>query len=166
MADLFLATSELLTRHGFLHYEISNFARIEAGGAARFSRHNRKYWTHAPYLGLGPAAHSFLPPNRFWNHRDVKHYMQAVRRGGNAVSGEEHLTREQEMMEAIMLGLRTAAGIDLQEFQKRFGVDFRQVHGAAVAELQSDGLIRMEAGRCAPTLRGMLYNNTLIAALT
>ena len=165
-ADLFWMTSEFLTTRGFRHYEISNFARCGAGGgAARTSRHNCKYWTHAAYLGFGPAAHSFLPPRRFWNHRDVKGYVEAVSRGGRAVSGEETLTGEQEMMEAIMLGLRTAAGVDLQDFKDRFGVDFMQVHGAAAAGLESQGLLRLEAGRCAPTLRGMLYINTITAAL-
>lgn len=165
-ADLFLMTSEFLAARGFRHYEISNFARCGAGGAAaRTSRHNCKYWTHAAYLGFGPAAHSFLPPTRFWNHRDVKRYVEAVKRGGRAVSGEETLTGEQEMMEAIMLGLRTAAGVDLQDFKNRFGVDFMQAHAAAAAELESQGLLRLEAGRCAPTLRGMLYINTITAAL-
>ncbi len=165
-ADLFLATSELLTARGFRHYEISNFARWPAGGgAARISRHNAKYWTRAPYLGFGPAAHSFLPPKRFWNRRDVKGYVAAVRSGGRAISGEEILTGEQEMMEAILLGLRTADGIDLSDFERRFGVDFMQAHGGAATELQAQGLIRLADGRCAPTLRGMLYVNTVAAAL-
>jgi oxygen-independent coproporphyrinogen-3 oxidase len=165
-ADLFLATSEFLTTRGFLHYEISNFARCGAGGvAARTSRHNTKYWAHAAYLGFGPAAHSFLPPKRFWNHQDVKSYVEAVKRVGRAISGEETLTREQEMMELTMLGLRTTAGIDLQDFKGRFGADFMQMHGDAVAELQSQRLLRLEDGRCAPTLRGMLYINTITAAL-
>jgi oxygen-independent coproporphyrinogen-3 oxidase len=165
-AELFLATSELLTARGFWHYEISNFARRPAGGgAARISRHNAKYWTRAPYLGFGPAAHSFLPPKRFWNRRDVKSYVAAVRSGGRALSGEESLTGEQEMMEAILLGLRTADGIDLSDFERRFGVDFMQAHGGAATELQAQGLIRLADGRCAPTLRGMLYVNTVAAAL-
>ena len=165
-ADLFLATSEFLTTRGFLHYEISNFARWGAGGvAARTSRHNTKYWAHAAYLGFGPAAHSFLPPKRFWNHRDVKSYVAAVKRVGRAISGEETLTREQEMMELTMLGLRTTAGVDLQDFKGRFGADFMQMHGDAVAELHSQGLLRLEDGRCAPSLRGMLYINTITAAL-
>jgi oxygen-independent coproporphyrinogen-3 oxidase len=165
-AALFLATSELLAARGFRHYEISNFARWPAGGgAARISRHNVKYWTRAPYLGFGPAAHSFLPPKRFWNQRDVKGYVEAVRSSGRAISGEETLTGEQEMMEAILLGLRTADGIDLRDFESRFGVDFMQAHGDAAAELQAQGLVRIGNGRCAPTLRGMLYVNTVAAAL-
>jgi putative oxygen-independent coproporphyrinogen III oxidase len=164
-ADLFRMTSEFLAARGFRHYEVSNFARCGADGAARISRHNCKYWTHAAYLGFGPAAHSFLPPTRFWNQRDVKGYVEALQRGGRPVAGKETLTVEQEMMEAVLLGMRTAAGVDLSGFRNRFGVDFMQVHGAAAAELASQGLLRLEAGRCAPTLRGMLYVNTVTAAL-
>lgn len=167
VAELFMATSEFLTARGFRHYEISNFARCGADSCegVRVSRHNSKYWTQAPYLGFGPGAHSFLPPNRFWNHRDVQHYVHEVKAARRPVAGEEVLTADQEMMEVIMLGLRTAAGVDLQDFKKRFGVDFMQVHGDAAAELQSQGLLRLEDGRCAPTLRGMLYINTIAAAL-
>ena len=164
-ADLFLMTSEFLAARGFRHYEVSNFARRGADGGARISRHNCKYWTHAAYLGFGPAAHSFLPPKRFWNRRDVKGYVEALQMGGRPVAGEETLTAGQEAMEAVMLGLRTAAGVDLADFRSRFGVDFLQVHGVAATELASQGLLRLEAGRCAPTLRGMLYINTVTAAL-
>lgn len=167
VAELFLATSEFLTGRGFRHYEISNFARCEADGssAACISRHNSKYWTHAPYLGFGPAAHSFLPPRRFWNHRDVTRYADELRAGRRPVAGEEVLTPKQEMTEAIMLGLRTAAGVDLREFRRRFGEDFMEVRGKTAAELQSQGLLTLDAERCAPTRRGMLYLNTVTAAL-
>jgi oxygen-independent coproporphyrinogen III oxidase len=167
VAELFMASSEFLAARGFLHYEISNFARCGADScdSARVSRHNSKYWTHAPYLGFGPAAHSFQSPKRFWNHRDVQHYVEELRSGRRPVAGEEVLTADQEMLEVIMLGLRTATGIDLQDFKKRFEVDFMQVHGDAVAGLQLQGLLRVEAGRCAPTLRGMLFLNTVTAAL-
>jgi oxygen-independent coproporphyrinogen-3 oxidase len=167
VAGLFLTTAEFLTGRGFRHYEVSNFGRCAAGGcsAAFVSRHNSKYWTHAPYLGFGPAAHSFLPPRRFWNHRDVERYADELGAGRRPVAGEEVLTPEQERTEAIMLGLRTADGIDLAEFRRRFGVDFTEMRGKAAADLQSQGLLTLTAGRCAPTLRGMLYLNTLTAAL-
>jgi oxygen-independent coproporphyrinogen-3 oxidase len=167
VAELFLATSEFLAGRGFRHYEVSNFARCEAGGCqtAHVSRHNSKYWARAPYLGFGPAAHSFLPPRRFWNHRDVKRYGDDARAGRRPVAGEEALTAEQQMMEAIMLGLRTAAGIDLRDFKRRFGVDFMKMHGKSAVDFQSRGLLTLDDGRCAPTRRGMLYLNAVTAAL-
>ena len=167
VAELFTATSEFLTARGFRHYEISNFARCGADRCevVRVSRHNSKYWTHAPYLGFGPAAHSFLPPKRFWNHRDVQHYVNEVRAARRPVAGEEVLTADQEMMEVIMLGLRTAAGVDLQDFRRRFGADFMSLYGEAATELESRGLLVLRDERCAPTRRGMLYLNTVTASL-
>jgi len=167
VAALFMATSEFLAARGFLHYEISNFARCGADSCdnARVSRHNSKYWTHAPYLGFGPAAHSFLSPKRFWNHRDVQHYVDEVRLGRRPVAGEEVLTADQEMMEVIMLGLRTAAGVDLLDFKRRFGADFMSLYGKPATELSSRGLLVLRDERCAPTRRGMLFLNTVIAAL-
>ena len=83
VAELFVLTSELLTGRGYRHYEIANFARCDAGRAdAHVSRHNSKYWSYAPYLGFGPAAHSFLPPRRFWNERNLAGYVEAIGAGG------------------------------------------------------------------------------------
>jgi oxygen-independent coproporphyrinogen-3 oxidase len=168
VAELFMATSEFLAGRGYLHYEISNFARCGPAGCrdARVSRHNSKYWSHAPYLGFGPAAHSFLPPKRFWNHRDVTRYVEDLRAGRRPLAGEEVLDREQHMLEAILLGLRTAAGIDVMGFKRRFGVDFIEVFGAAASDLESQGLLSLTTERCAATRRGMLYLDTVTAALT
>jgi oxygen-independent coproporphyrinogen-3 oxidase len=167
VADLFRLTSERLAGCGFLHYEVSNFARGGAdGGAPRISRHNSKYWAYSPYLGFGPAAHSFLPPRRFWNHPDVQRYVDEVRAGRRPVAGAETLTVEQQMLEVIMLGLRTSAGIDLDDFQARFGKDLLRLCGSAAEELSARGLLTVANRRCAPTREGMLYLNTVIAALT
>ena len=68
--DFFLFTSTFLEDRGYVHYEISNFAR----GEEHRSRHNCKYWNHSPYLGLGPAAHSHQEGRRWWNHRSLQDY--------------------------------------------------------------------------------------------
>lgn len=166
-AGLFLATSERLAEAGYRHYEISNFARGKATGrAARVSRHNSKYWAYAPYLGFGPAAHSFRPPRRFWNHRDVRRYIVELQAGRRPPGGEEFLTVDQQMLEVVMLGLRTSAGIDRADFKARFGRDFNERYGAAADELAARGLLTLAHGRCAPTRQGMLFLNTVVAVLT
>jgi oxygen-independent coproporphyrinogen-3 oxidase len=88
-----------------------------------------------------------------------------VRAARRPVAGEEVLTADQEMMEVIMLGLRTEAGVDLQDFKRRFGADFMSLYGEAATELSSRGLLVLRDERCAPTRRGMLYLNTVTAAL-
>lgn len=168
VAGLFLATSEMLSGRGFLHYEVSNFARCAAGGAchARVSRHNAKYWAYASYLGFGPAAHSFRPPRRFWNHRDVGRYAADTAAGRRPLAGEEALAVDQQMLEVILLGMRTSEGVDLEGFRARFGADFRDLYGPAAQALEAGGLLVLGDGRCAPTRRGMLFLNTVVAALT
>ncbi len=166
-AELFLATSARLAGRGYQHYEISNFARgAPSGGDARVSRHNSKYWAYAPYLGFGPAAHSFRPPRRSWNHRDVRRYIAELQAGRRPPGGEESLSVDQQMLEVVMLGLRTSAGIDQADFKARFGRDFNEAYGAAVHDLAGRGLLALEYGRCAPTRQGMLFLNTVVAALT
>jgi len=86
-ADLFLEIRKLLSAHGYRQYEISNFARSEQ----YFSRHNQKYWNFAPYIGLGPAAHSFIEPVRYWNHRELPDYLSDLEKG-NHRSGPRKLS--------------------------------------------------------------------------
>src|SRR5690606_13268321 len=102
-----------LTEAGFLHYEVSNFAR-----PGRESRHNRAYWEGVPYLGLGPGAHSYVSPRRFWNTRDWAAYRDRLLSGGTAVEGEEVVGAEAAMLERVWLGLRLSGGLgDLTEAQ-------------------------------------------------
>ena len=80
-AELFMATSAFLEAHGYSHYEVSNFCRSENLQA----RHNRIYWEHGPYLGLGPSAHSFDGRRRWWNEKSVEGYIQKLLPGKGAL---------------------------------------------------------------------------------
>lgn len=165
-ADLFLRTAELLSARGFLHYEISNFARLAAGGQeAAFSRHNRKYWAGAPYLGFGPAAHSHLPPRRFWNPPDLGGWLAALKRGEAPACGAETLDRGQEILEAVFLGLRTAWGVDLGDLRVRLGYDLAREQAGKLEEYLECGLLRREGERLCPTARGMLVADRLAVEL-
>ena len=108
-AELFMATSAFLEEQGYCHYEVSNFCRSENLQA----RHNRIYWEHGPYLGLGPSAHSFDGRRRWWNVKSVEGYCAKLKAGLVPVEAEEELTDEQLRTEALMLGLRTRKGIAL-----------------------------------------------------
>lgn len=104
----YLTAAERLSTAGFTHYEVSNFAR-----PGRESRHNTAYWTGAAYLGLGPGAHSFLPPVRRWNLRDWEDYRRTVATGASPVADRENLDAAAARLERIWLGLRTTAGLPL-----------------------------------------------------
>jgi oxygen-independent coproporphyrinogen-3 oxidase len=156
--ELFSATVAFLSRHGYRQYEISNFAR-EAGGGARDrrSRHNRKYWTFAPYLGFGPAAHSFVDATRWWNHRSLDRYLADLKAGQRPLAGSESLTRDQQIMEFVYLGLRQTDGIDTAEFAARFDEDFFDCFEPTVSQLADQGLIQMSSGRIRLSHRGMRF---------
>ncbi|MCP4669219.1 MAG: radical SAM family heme chaperone HemW [Deltaproteobacteria bacterium] len=151
----FLATSQFLEENGYMHYEISSFAR-EAGYR---SRHNMKYWQHAPYLGLGPSAHSFHASRRWWNVASVRRYCAALERGRAPVEDSENLSNEQLEFESIMLGLRTRNGFD----QKR--VSNNHQSREMLAGLRNSGFLNIANGRVAPTRKGFLMADYLATCL-
>jgi oxygen-independent coproporphyrinogen-3 oxidase len=106
--DMLLMTHENLSKAGYEHYEISNFAKPGSR-----CRHNEGYWTGKDYLGLGPSAHSYWHNKRFWNSSDVKKYMTVLSQNKLPVEGKEVLNPEQKRMERIYLGLRRKEGIPL-----------------------------------------------------
>jgi oxygen-independent coproporphyrinogen-3 oxidase len=164
--ELFTFTADHLNSHGYRQYEISNYARHGAGDDVDWrSRHNRKYWTMAPYLGLGAAAHSFLDNRRWWNQRSIKRYREAIKSGNSPMAGSETLTREQQIMEFVYLGLRQTAGIDSAGFKFRFDTDFFESFGPVVTRLIHDGLVEKTAFGIRLTARGMRYLEHVVDTL-
>lgn len=165
-ARLLKLTQEFLAAHGYVQYEISNFARNDGGNPEFYrSRHNLKYWNREPYLGLGPSAHSYEHPERWWNRRSVPDYIAALKAGRRPVAGQERLNRDQQMMEALYLGLRQTAGIDVAAFEKNFGVDFQTCCGEPLAEMIQEGVLTLADTRCALTPQGMPLLDSVIARL-
>lgn len=160
-AELFLETHRFLNDAGFTGYEVSNFAR----GAEHRSRHNRKYWCHTPYLGLGVSAHSFDGETRFWNERSLARYEAKVRSGEPPRAGEEKLTLHERALEAVMLGLRTYAGLDLERLQREYGVCLADRNSALVERWCRDGLVESDGQSLRPTLRGLAVADALAASL-
>ena len=155
--DLFMATAEKLEQAGYIHYEVSNFAR-QSGYA---SRHNQKYWNHTPYLGLGPSAHSFSGGRRWWNYRSVDQYTSAVKEGKFPVEGSENLSLEQLRMEAFFLGLRTKKGIHLEDFYTQYKWDLMLEKGKALTKLQEEGFLSFVDGHLYPTRAGLAVADLL-----
>jgi putative oxygen-independent coproporphyrinogen III oxidase len=149
--EFFLFTHQFLEDRGYIHYEISNFAR----GEEFLCRHNRKYWNHTPYLGLGPAAHSFRDGRRWWNFSSVDQYAAALEAGRAPVAGSESLTPEQLRLEALYLGFRTREGIALEVIQPhpRWQI--------LLSELEQSGLVSLADGRVAATAQGLVMADRL-----
>jgi oxygen-independent coproporphyrinogen-3 oxidase len=164
--DLFCATAAYLNGHGYRQYEVSNFARHAAGGTTdRRSRHNRKYWTLAPYLGFGPAAHSYLDNTRWWNHRSLANYLADLEAGKRPVAGEETLTREQQIMEFVYLGLRQTEGLDPADFSSRFKAGFGDCFEPELSRMVREGLLEKRSGWIRLTHRGMRFLDSVVDRL-
>jgi oxygen-independent coproporphyrinogen III oxidase len=161
-ADLFRATHDVLGEAGLEGYEASNFAR-----APRYrSDHNMKYWRHAPYLGLGPSAHSFRDRRRWWNERELAAWNAAVALRRRPVAGCEALSVKDVALEALMLGLRTADGLDLGRLDRELGTRIVERNAARLAQWAASDLVELRGDRLRPTTRGMALADELAAQLT
>ena len=157
MADAAVAE---LAAAGYEQYEISNFARTGFR-----SQHNQMYWRNEEYLGLGAAAHSYLRGCRYWNAASLDTYL--VRSRSDAppsdfpptVDGHEMLDLVGTMGETMMMQLRLRDGVDMRQFQRRFGLNIEAVYGEQIAELCAEGLLEIDQTRLRLTTRGVRFAN-------
>lgn len=156
---MFIYGAEFLESHGYLQYEVSNFARMGFR-----SVHNTGYWQGRDYLGLGPSAVSTLGRRRFTHPRYMDEYDAAVR-GQFAGDDFEELDDDTLNREWVMLSLRTTDGLDLKEFRARFGFDLIRARKTLITALHRENLVRMPAGRLKLTKNGMLVSNVIIRRL-
>ncbi|MDL1967405.1 MAG: radical SAM family heme chaperone HemW [Deltaproteobacteria bacterium] len=162
-AELFKTTIEYLTAHGYIQYEISNFAK----DTHRKSRHNLKYWSFTPYLGFGPSAHSFIDPKRYWNCRNVKKYINNIKEGRLSIEKKEILSKEQRMMEMVYLGLRKTDGININTIDENLGINFRHMFAEKLKQLEEDGyILRIQPkNHCTLSRKGMLFLDSIAPML-
>ncbi len=147
----------LLSRCGYEHYEIANFAR-----PGYRSQHNCGYWQRDGYLGIGPGAHSFLRRGwgvRWGNNADYAIWQTGIQAGTLAPIDQQELTRDDALSEAIFLGLRMADGILLDSFAEQFGERLEHRFADEIRQLQQAGLLICTPDRISLTGRGMLLSN-------
>ncbi len=162
VGQLYEFTVQYLEDNGYGQYEVSNFSTSHQTR----SKHNQKYWTHAPYIGLGPSAHSFMANQRSWNIRSLEVYLDKTGQGQLPVEDTEELDLKQLMMEALYLRLRCVDGFSIPEFEKRFDVDFTQLFGAVVSAYESEGYFEISdnqsrSSKCRLTRKGMLFADSI-----
>jgi oxygen-independent coproporphyrinogen-3 oxidase len=148
-AEEYLLAHRRLAADGYRFYEVSNASR----NGFR-SRHNSAYWTGRPYVGLGPAAHSFDGRARRWNIREWEGYRRAIAEGRSPVESEEVLTEEQRALEHVYLALRTDAGLSLTDYPAN-----------RLTALAGAGWLAEEGGRVRCTPEGWLRLDALVAKL-
>lgn len=144
---------------GYEHYEISNFCR-----PGFESRHNSKYWNGAAYYSFGCSAHSFDGERKRWsNERDAAKYVELIEQGHSAIVETTNLNEDEARSESVFLGLRLMRGLNLKDYQVKFGTDLRQEYDVDLNRLSEAGLIEIDCDLLRLTTRGVLLSNEVFA---
>ena len=147
---------EKTAEKGFLQYEISNFSR-----PGFESRHNSKYWLCEPVYAFGVSAHSFDGTVRRANERDTNRYVSLIEAGKSPVVYREEIDLASEF---VFLGLRMMQGVDLNAYEKKFGVNLLSKYAEDLERLASLGLIEVAENHLRLTRKGALFSNEVFAA--
>ena len=142
----FLDFASRLRSEGWDHYEVSNAAR-----PGFRSRHNSAYWARAPFVGIGPSAHSGFGNRRRWNIREWEAYRAASAAGRPVAAGEEELGADALALEEVYLGLRT-----------REGLPAGRLEPAVVTRWAAEGWAETSGGRVRLTPEGWLRLDALV----
>jgi oxygen-independent coproporphyrinogen-3 oxidase len=155
-AAMYELMCEKIARKNYRQYEISNFCQPN-----RESKHNSKYWTLSPVFGFGCSAHSFDGTDvRYSNERDTARYVAMIERSGSAVIEENMIDAASEF---VFLGLRLTKGVDVEEYEKLFGINLRGKYGEDLKRMEDLGLIEFSQNNLKLTGKGFLFSNEVFA---
>lgn len=153
-ADMYLGAIKLLTKHGFEHYEVSNFSKYGYN-----SKHNLNYWNNDEYYGFGVAAHGYLNSVRYGNVETLEEYLQ------NPLNHKESkiLTEQEKLEEEIFLGFRKMKGIDVQNINFKYQIDFDEKYKNILEKYLKLKLIEKTVIGYKLTVQGILVSNVILA---
>ena len=153
-ADMYLKAIEVLAKAGFEHYEISNFSL-----AGFNSRHNLNYWQNNSYYGFGCSASGYVDGIRYTNESELPEY---IKNPLKKIS-EEKLSTQEILEEAIFLGFRKLSGINVDEINQKFGIDFNKKYSEILDKyVKTEHLIKTENGY-ALSISGLLLSNDILS---
>ena len=110
--EQFLITNNILSKHSYNHYEISNYSKEN-----KECKHNLHYWNLSPYLSFGPSAHSYDLDKRWWNKRSLDKYIQDLQNDKLPVDGSEQLSKKDNFNELVLNGLRLSNGLNMDNLK-------------------------------------------------
>ncbi|UCE71928.1 MAG: radical SAM family heme chaperone HemW [Nitrospiraceae bacterium] len=137
--EMYEYTIDYLTSRGYVHYEISNFAR-----PGYLCKHNMNYWERGEYYGIGLGAHSFIGKTRFSNTDNFETYLHNLSTSRSPVREKEKITDKKTLAEVFFLGLRKTGGIDLKAISKLYGLDIEKHFHKKIKELREAKLIYID----------------------
>lgn len=158
-AEMFRLLIDRLTNHHFIHYEISNFAKL-----GKESKHNLTYWNNDEYYGIGAGAHSYVSGIRRRNAGPLKHYMKRIQETGFPYMEEIHLSEREQMEEELFLGLRKRDGVSISKFEQKFNKRMDEIYGEVIEDLISKGLLERKGDRIRLTDQGVFLGNEVFQA--
>ncbi|MBD3882383.1 coproporphyrinogen III oxidase [Phormidium tenue FACHB-886] len=160
--QMYRTAQQRLIEAGFSHYEISNYAK-----AGFQCQHNRVYWENRPYYGFGMAAASYTDRQRFTRPRkrpDYYHWVQAYAAVGGRIDCAA--TPDSEvLLDTLMLGLRLAEGLSLNDLEIRFGGRSVQQILKCLQPYQQQGWIEVGERLRLTDPEGFLFSNVILSKL-
>ena len=153
-ADMYNMVIDTLTASGYDHYEISNFSKND-----HQSMHNKVYWKNQEYLGLGSGAHSLYKGKRFYNERNVRHYIEYLE--------EEKLPhRDFEVLEPLreemIMGLRLMEGVNLKDVEMKYNISILKEY-PEVQEFIDNGILELDKNQLKFSRKGLLLGNLVFS---
>lgn len=160
--DMYNYIYDTLKKHGYERYEFSNFAKPTFE-----SVHNKTYWNRRDYLGIGLAAHSYIEGTRFANTENIAEYVAKLETMLEIpIALSKNLSIDEQKEEAVMLSLRTANGLDLDQYKAEFGENFLAKNKDKIAMLIKEKyLILTKDNKLCCTDKGFLVLNKIILEL-
>lgn len=157
--EMFSLLIDRLEAGGFMHYEISNFAK-----EGYFSRHNSSYWLGKKYLGIGSAAHSFDGKNRSFNVASIDRYIHEIGQG-RVPSEIEVLNPKTAYNDFILTGMRTMWGVNLELLEKNFGADMLKYCLNNVQKHLEGGFVSKEDNILKLSRKGIFISDSIMSDL-
>ena len=152
--EMYEDTGRILAAHGYHRYEISNYAK---GG--KECRHNCGYWTGIEYKGFGLGASSLLQKRRYRNTESLESYLD----GAWQPEMVEALTRENEMEETVILGLRMMEGVSGEKFYQKYGKHLTDIYEETIRKYVKMGLMEADKQGIRLTESGISVSNVILS---
>ena len=156
--NMYLLTKNILSKHGYNQYEISNYAK---NGKECF--HNKVYWKCNEYLGLGVSASSFVDEKRFKNIDNIKDYIEKIDNNKDVIEDIHINDIKDDMEEFMFMGLRMMEGINIQEFKERFRKDVWDIYNDAIKNNVKKGLLVIDSEKLYLSPKGIELSNYVMS---
>ena len=154
---MYWETKKILEQNGYVHYEISNFAK-----KGLESKHNLSCWNQEEYVGFGVSAHSYRNKKRFSNVDILEKYMQNIENNEldkNMILQEKEQTFEEQAKEYMMLGLRKMRGVSISHFEQKFQINPLFYFRFEISKLEEEGLLEVDLDEIRLTKKGLDFAN-------